>query len=315
MRRNRQKELPGTRCSMLAIMLLIAIMVPACAREDVRIVETRGYADIVELFNEIGYTAEQWQAGIREVPRITITRIPRRWREKAPGIPVRDKKNIFFRLAGPGVLIENEKITAERERLLKTVQNGGALNDSWVLQLAKKYKVIKNDGDPLETDDLERLKKRVDIIPPSLALAQAAEESGWGTSRFAVEGNALFGQWDFSGSGIKPENQRDELGDYAIAQFDSPQQSVEAYILNLNTHRAYKKLRDKRAAMRKSSSKITGWELAKTLDKYSERGEDYVESLHSIMRVNQLIDTDDAYLWDKGTIIVSPVPRERFRQQ
>jgi uncharacterized FlgJ-related protein len=148
----------------------------------------------------------------------------------------------------------------------------------------------------------------VDTIPPSLSLAQAAEESSWGTSRFAIQGNALFGQWDFSGKGMKPKNQRKELGNYGIARFDTPQQSIEAYILNLNTHRAYKKLRDKRASMRENNIKPTGWELAKTLDKYSERGIHYIESLHSIMRYNKLIPADDAYLWSKGKIIVSPAP-------
>jgi uncharacterized FlgJ-related protein len=123
-----------------------------------------------------------------------------------------------------------------------------------------------------------------------------------------VQGNSLFGQWDFSGNGIKPRNQRKELGNYGIAKFDEPQQSIEAYILNINTHRAYKKLRDKRADMRKNNIKPSGWELAETLDKYSERGHDYVKSLHAIMSYNKLMPADDAYLWNKGTIIVSPLP-------
>jgi len=84
-------------------------------------------------------------------------------------------------------------------------------------------------------------------VPPSLALAQAAEESGWGTSRFAIKGNSLFGQWDFSGKGIKPKEQRENLGDYGIAAFDSPQDSIEAYMLNLNTHRAYQRMRQEHA--------------------------------------------------------------------
>ena len=120
----------------------------------------------------------------------------------------------------------------------------------------------------------------------------------------------MFGQWDYSGKGITPKNQRKELGNYGIASFDTPQQSIEAYILNLNTHRAYKKLRDKRADMRKNNIKPTGWELANTLDKYSERGMKYVDSLHSIMRYNKLMLADDAYLWDKGLIILTPVPEK-----
>jgi len=288
--------------------LFAAIILPTCAKSDVRTVETKSYRDVLELFNEIGFTAEQWQAGIREVPRIEITRIPKRWQEQSPNIPIRDKKNVFFRLAGPGILIENEIISADRKHLLNTIKNNKANNDQRILQLAKKYKVISEDSQTLNTTDLDILKNRVDIIPLSLALAQAAEESGWGTSRFAIQGNSLFGQWDFSGNGMKPKRQRKELGNYGIAKFDTPQKSVEAYILNLNTNRAYKKLRDKRASMRTNNIKPTGWELAKALDKYSERGSQYVESLHGIMRYNKLMSADEAYLWNKGTIIVSPAP-------
>lgn len=290
--------------------LLLCISFPVFALDDVRTVETKNYIDVLKLFDEIGYTAEQWQSGIREVPRIELTRIPKRWQQQSPNLPVKDKKNVYFRLTGPGILLANEKIIADREQLQHRAENNTVKNDRWLLLLAKKYKVISKGSDTLEKSDLDLLIKRVDIIPPSLALAlaQAAEESGWGTSRFSIQGNALFGQWDFSGNGIKPKNQRKELGNYGIAKFDTPQQSIEAYILNLNTHRAYKKLRDKRADMRKNNIKPTGWELAETLDKYSERGLDYVKSLHSIMRYNKLMPADDAYLWDKGKIIVSPVP-------
>jgi Bax protein len=192
--------------------LLLSIVMPSCAKSDVRVVETKSYADVLTLFNEIGFTAEQWQAGIREVPRIEITRIPKRWQEQSPNIPIKDKKNVFFRLTGPGILIENEKIAADRKQLLNAIKNNKTNNDQWLLQLAKKYKVIKTDRHTLDETDLAGLKNRVDIIPLSLALAQAAEESGWGTSRFAIQGNSLFGQWDFSGNGIKPKNQRKELG-------------------------------------------------------------------------------------------------------
>jgi uncharacterized FlgJ-related protein len=292
--------------TILAI-LFVCFALPACGESDERIVETNAYSDVLNLFNEIDYTAEQWQAGIREVPRIELTHIPKRWQKQSPDIPVKDKKNIFFRLAGPGILLANEKISADRKQLLDKIKNSKTKDDQWLIQLAKQYKVINEDSRTLDKAGLDTLKNRVDIIPPSLSLAQAAEESGWGTSRFAIQGNALFGQWDYSGKGMKPKNQRKELGNYGIAKFDTPQQSIEAYILNLNTHPAYKKLRDKRASMRENNIKPTGWELAKTLDKYSERGIHYVESLHSIMRYNKLMPADDAYLWNKGKIIVSPV--------
>ena len=274
----------------------------------IRTVESRNYEDVLRLFNEIGYTAEKWQAGIRVVPRIEITEIPQRWQKMAQTIPVSDKKNIFFRLTGSGILQANEKIMNERERLLAAIKNKDIDNNEWLAALAVKYNVIKQESDKLDQSTLTELKKRVDIVPPSLALAQAAEESGWGTSRFAIKGNSLFGQWDFSGQGIKPREQRTQLGNYGIAAFDSPQDSIEAYMLNLNTHSAYQRMRQKRAVFRQQHKQPTGWELAKTLDKYSERGTDYVKSLHDIMSYNRLNDADQAYLWDKGRIIVSPAP-------
>jgi uncharacterized FlgJ-related protein len=274
----------------------------------IRTIESKDYHDVLSLFNQIGYTAEQWQSGIRVVPCIEITNIPQRWQKEAQTISISDKKNIFFRLAGSGILQVNEKITREREQLQEILENNDTRNNQWLSALAVKYKVIENETGNLDTDAIDRLMRRVDIVPPSLALAQAAEESGWGTSRFAVKGNSLFGQWDFSGKGIKPKEQREHLGDYGIAAFDTPMASIEAYMLNLNTHRAYMRLREKRAALRKQKKVPTGWELANTLDKYSERGADYVKTLHAIMRYNRLNDADQAYLWDKGKIIISPAP-------
>jgi uncharacterized FlgJ-related protein len=274
----------------------------------IRTVESKNYNDVLQLFDKIGYTAEQWQAGIREVPRIEITTIPQRWQETAQTIPVSDKKNIFFRLVGSGILQANEKILSEREHLLNAINKKDIQENEWLATLAVKYRVIKQESDKLDHQALTKLRKRVDIVPPSLALAQAAEESGWGTSRFAIKGNSLFGQWDFSGKGIKPKEQRAELGNYGIAAFESPQDSIEAYMLNLNTHRAYERMRQKRAVFRQQNKEPTGWDLAKTLDKYSERGNDYVKSLHAIMSYNKLNDADQAHLWDKGKIVVSPAP-------
>ena len=274
----------------------------------IRKFESHNYNDVLQLFNEIGYTAEQWQAGIRVIPRIELTRIPQRWQTVTQTIPVNDKKNIFFRLTGSGVLLANEKIMNERQRMLAAIKNKDIEENEWLAALAVKYKVIEQESDKLDNQALIELKKRVDIVPPSLALAQAAEESGWGTSRFAIQGNSLFGQWDFSGKGIKPNEQRAKLGNYSVAAFESPQASIEAYMLNLNTHRAYERMRQKRAVFRQQEKEPTGWDLAKTLDKYSERGIEYVKTLHSIMRFNKLNDADHAYLWDKGRIVITPAP-------
>ena len=169
-----------------------------------------------------------------------------------------------------------------------------------------RYKVIKKKESVVDNSKLDELLQRVDIIPPSLALAQGAMESGWGTSRFAIQGNSLFGQWDFSGNGIKPGKQRSELGNYTIAAYDNPQASIDAYMFNLNTHRAYKRLRENRAELRNKNKQLSGWELAKTLDKYSERGNVYIKDLHNIMRFNKRNSTDQAFLWAKGENVISP---------
>jgi uncharacterized FlgJ-related protein len=247
--------------------------------------------DLEKVFNDFNYTSESWDAGNKEVPRIHLSKISSTWKETSNKIPVKKKKEIFFRLLMPLVLLSNEEISIERKRLLLE-----GYDSLWTKKLALKYKVIKTADTSFSKAQFKELLKRVDIIPVSLALAQSAEESGWGTSRFASKGNALFGQWDFSGNGMIPAQQRKELGNYGLARFDSPLDSVKGYMLNLNTSYAYEKLRTLRQDIRKKNKKVTGWELAKTLDKYSEKGEAYIQGLHKMMRYNKLQDKDDTYL-------------------
>jgi len=149
---------------------------------------------------------------------------------------------------------------------------------------------------------------RVDTVPPSLALGQAAYESGYGTSRFAREGNALFGQWTYGGKGMQPKQKRASKGNYGVAAYDWPLESVRGYMRNLNTHRAYQKLRDKRAAARSNDREPTGDELADTLTSYSERGAEYVRSLKGIMRTNELAVADHATLQAGPAILIIDVP-------
>ncbi len=144
-------------------------------------------------------------------------------------------------------------------------------------------------------------------MPPSLALAQAAVESGWSTSRFADQGNALFGQWTWSKDGITPEEQRDELGNYRIRSFASPEGSIAAYMHNLNTHRSYAGFRTERARLRDAGVRPGGSELAPTLTSYSEKGTEYTEMLLTVIRVNKLSPADDAYLRDMKPILMMPV--------
>jgi len=263
--------------------------------------------EVFKLFEQLHYTRKEWAGGDRLVPRIYIAGIPARWQKKAHELTVVKKKALFFRLLGPLILHANETIKADRRRLLslkKPFSSLSASDQKWLLQLAGQYKVINSEVTSLTAEDMAELKIRVDVVPASLALAQGAEESGWGTSRFAILGNSLFGQWDFSGKGITPEKQRKELGDYGLARFDTPLDSVIAYMRNLNTHNAYKALRQYRAKLRAEGKKVTGFELAKKLDKYSERGLKYVEGLHAIMRINKLAPTDDAHLSNKEIIYI-----------
>lgn len=276
--------------------------------------EFTSYTEVSELFEELGYTPETWQAGIREVPRVYLTTVAPRWRERvSKEVSVLTKKRIFFRALAPLVLRSNEFILRDRERLgglRERLASGKDLSTDdrqWLVELAAAYGVVKEQDAAVDAAVLDELMVRVDIVPVSLALSQCAEESGWGTSRFAAEGNALFGQWSWSGDGIKPLQQREGMGDYRIAAFETPLESVMAYMMNLNTHAAYAGLRARRAKMRSEGERMSGWELAKTLDRYSERGEEYVKSLHSIMKVNRLDPADDAYLGGGPTIWLIPI--------
>jgi Bax protein len=252
---------------------------------------------LTQFFDDLNYTSSNWKNRHTEVPRLYLAEIPKTWTTTSETLPVKEKKEIFFRLITPLVLMSNEAILQERQRLQKE-----PIDSEWIKKLALKYRVLSKEDTSLTADKLEKLKKRVDIIPPSLALAQAAEESGWGTSRFASEGNALFGQWDFSGKGMRPEEQRSELGDYGLARFDTPLDAVKGYMLNLNTTSAYTRLRGLRQDLRHKGKNIVGWELAKSLDRYSERGQAYIDGLHDMMSYNKLQPVDYASLSADPTI-------------
>ena len=265
-------------------------------------VEIRSLDGLMNLFKKHHYTSNDWKNGNREVPRLTFEGVSEQWKETSSKIPVKQKKQVFFRLMAPLVLLSNENILAERN-----IVTSAPLSSKALLNIAIKYRLLNNETLTLTEKQRQKLLQQVDIMPPSLALAQAAEESGWATSRFTEEGNAFFGQWDFSGKGMTPKQQRKELGNYGLARFDSPLDSVEGYMLNINTTGAYKKLRVLRAKLRQENKTITGLELAGTLDKYSERGQAYIDGLRSMIRYNKLEDVDEAYLSNTVLIkLVSP---------
>jgi len=280
-------------------------------------VPCRNYKDVLALFDRLGYTQKAWHAGVREIPRVYLADVPNTWRERsAKELSVADKKRLFFRLIAPIVLRINELILEDRVRakeLTERLAQGQSVtpdDQAWLTELAVKYKVLKSTSERLDSDAFAELLIRVDVVPPSLSLAQAASESGWGTSRFAAQGNSLFGQWTW-GKGLKPAEQRtSELGDQRIAAFGSTAQAAYSYALNLNTERAYRDFRLKRADLRRQSLRISGTVLAETLLNYSERGQAYVDHLKTLIRQNRLDDADDAYLRHMAVIHIVPAGPE-----
>ena len=297
--------------------VLLAVLMFAQVTPTDEKVPCRNYKDVLALFERLGYTQKAWKAGVREIPRVYLADVPDTWRERsAKELSVADKKRLFFRLIAPIALRINELILDDRVRA-KELTNRLALGQSvtpddqaWLTELAVKYKVLESTSERLDSDAFAELLMRVDVVPPSLSLAQAASESGWGTSRFAVQGNSLFGQWTW-GKGLKPAEQRtSELGDYRIAAFDSTAQAAYFYALNLNTQRAYRDLRLKRADMRRQNLRISGTVLAETMLNYSERGQAYVDDLKALIQQNRLDDADDAYLRHMAVIHIVPAGPE-----
>ena len=213
-----------------------------------------------------------------------------------PVIPVSLKKERFFSRLIPLVHQQNETTRQLQQRILDIRQLlviGQTLTESeqqLITGLARRYRVTKTNDLDLALIDL--LLTRVDLLPPSLALAQAANESAWGQSRFALQANNLYGQWCFkAGCGLVPKS-RPEGMNHEVASYPTWQQSVEAYFLNLNSHPAYQPLRDIRAGLRQQNLPLSGEQLAVGLEKYSARGSVYVESLQKIIRVNDLATLD-----------------------
>ena len=199
------------------------------------------------------------------------------------------RKQLFIQIVLPLILEENERIKLDRKRLFVILNknNNTESEKKWLKNKFKQYGVVNRD--------LTTLKIRIDEIPVSLAIAQAAKETGWGTSRFALEGNALFGQWTWNGDGIKPA-EVDDQAKHKIMRFNVLQASVRAYQRNLNTHSSYKEFREARAIQRDNEGKLNSLELVNYLDKYAETGKEYTKILKIIIQQNSLQDFDDAKL-------------------
>lgn len=245
-------------------------------------------------FRSIGYRLEDVRNGSFAVPRLFVKAMP----EDIGALDsVETRKQVFIKTMLPLILRVNEELRANRARIVELtgrVGEGGVLTDAdraWLDTQYERYGVARGD--------METLLKRVDVIPPSLALAQAAEESGWGTSRFALEGRALFGQRTHAeGAGLVPAAYAGESR-FKVKSFEALLDGVRSYARNLNTHNAYMEFRKLRADMRRTlrtNAEFNSLRLAEALTAYSERGRDYVETIKSIIRVNDLRQLDDARL-------------------
>ena len=240
---------------------------------------------IKELFDETGYNLKDVRKN-KLVKPVALTLLPQEIKDIEN---VKKRKELFIQIVLPLIIEENNNISLDRKTLFSII-NKSNNTDSEKQWLKKKYKQYG-----VKSKDLSTLKMRMDVIPTSLAIAQAAKETGWGTSRFAQEGNALFGQWTWSGEGLRPKDAEEGKG-HKVMKFNILQASVRAYQRNLNTHATYKEFRKTRAELRDLKKSLDSIELSKHLNKYAETGNQYVEVLQKIIIQNKLKDFDDAKL-------------------
>ena len=266
---------------------------------------------VIARFESIGYDLDQVRRAASPVPRFYLDALPR---DLADMSPISAKKRLFFQAVLPIVLQVNEEITVDRWRLKRladrftradTPSPADTLSSAdreWLVTMADLYGT--------DSFDVQELLNRMDVVPPSLALAQAAEESGWGTSRFARQGNALFGQYTYkSKAGILPAR-RDADRRHRVRSHDNLLAAVRAYVHNLNSHWAYDDFRRRRAQLRRDGGQLDGDVLAGELRAYSERRGAYVESIRRIIRQNRLGDFDRAWLYNRQwTALVDPPSR------
>ena len=234
---------------------------------------------VLNLFKDVDYDLKTVR-NEKKIKPIYFTQFPKDLDEIQN---VQLKKETFIKIVLPLIVAENEKILEDRFKLTSITARKITTDKEkqWLRQKFLEYKVKKGN--------VNELKTKMDIIPASIALAQAAKESGWGTSRFALEGNAIFGQWTWNGKGIAPLN-RDKSKNHKILKFPILRASVKAYKKNLNTHNSYVKFREMRKNLREKNKNITGLELTKTLDNYAETGSEYTKILEQIINQNKLMD-------------------------
>jgi Bax protein len=240
---------------------------------------------IKQLFEDTGYNLNDVRKK-KLVKPVALTLLPQEIKMIENS---KKRKEFFIQIVLPLIIEENNNIKLDRKTLFTIINksNNSVSEKQWLERKYKQYGV--------KSKDLSTLKIRMDEIPVSLAIAQAAKETGWGTSRFALEGNALFGQWTWSGEGLKPKEAK-EGESHKVMKFNILQASVRAYQRNINTHSTYKDFRKARAKLRDSNKPLDSIKLSKYLNKYAETGNQYVEVLQKIIKQNKLQDFDDAKL-------------------
>ena len=243
----------------------------------------------LNLFEDLKYDLKTIRSGSRVKP-VYLSKLPKDLKKIKS---TQKKKDTFIKIVMPLIIDENSKILDNRKKLFKILgkQNNSRGEKVWLKRRFEDYE-IKNE-------DVTELKVRMDIIPVSIAIAQAAKESGWGTSRFALEGNAMFGQWTYGKDGIAPLEREKNKG-HKILKFPMLRSSVQAYKNNLNTHSGYREFRKKRADLRRKNQNISGLELVNYLHNYAATGKEYTDILKKIINQNNLTDFDNAILMNSN---------------
>ena len=243
----------------------------------------------LNLFEDLKYDLKTIRSGSRVKP-VYLSKLPKDLKKIKS---TQKKKDTFIKIVMPLIIDENSKILENRKKLFKILgkQNNSRGEKVWLKRRLEDYE-IKNE-------DVTELKVRMDIIPVSIAIAQAAKESGWGTSRFALEGNAMFGQWTYGKDGIAPLEREKNKG-HKILKFPMLRSSVQAYKNNLNTHSGYKEFRKKRADLRRKNQNISGLALVNYLHNYAATGKEYTDILKKIINQNSLTDFDNAILMNSN---------------
>ena len=265
---------------------------PVDAHQTPQIISAKSAQALRHVFENKSY---DWPpTGQNTVPPLLLTQLPK---DIADLPSANQRRELFLRALLPIVLIENRRLQEQRA-LASWLLDGnmpivGSPTHKWLTSVAKQFRVR---GDLTKPAVRDKLLGRLDIIPPRLALAQAAIESGWGSSRFALEGNSLFGQWTYGdSSGLEP-SQRDAEATHLVASFPNLQASVRAYMRNLNTGNAYHEFRTARAMARRNAQPLSASELAAYLHRYSQRGDDYVAEIRNIIRSPSIANLAQASL-------------------